>query len=162
MNYQLKVDVLPGGFFDLAGKTVKVSPRRMNMLRDFSSVWRATVPAMKANVQQVWNEGQTSWVPLSSDYLKWKAGHGYSTLKNVRKGDMKRAMEGGQVNIMGNTQWVWGIDTGNPMWYEGSKSAVAYPIKANERRPFVRLTAGFFGKLHENFRNYLAKIFKRQ
>lgn len=161
MNFSLKVDVLPGGFFDLAGKTVVVSPRRREMLKDFSPVWQASIPAMRQNTSQVWNEGQSSWAPLRPGYLKWKAAHGYSTKKNVRTGKMVGAMSTGQINITGNLQWVWGIDTGNPMWYEGSKSAIAYPIKANERRPFMRLTAEFIGKLRDNFKDYLAKIFRR-
>lgn len=159
MNYTLKVEVMPGGFFDLAGRTVVVSKRRVDMLKDFSPVWKMSVPDMKQNVMDVWNEGQSTWAPLNPDYLKWKAKSGYSTRKNVRKGQMFGAMHGGQVNIQAPTAWSWGIDQTAGMWYEG---ASAYPVHANRVRPFMRLTATFIKKLRDvNFKKYLASIFKR-
>ena len=161
MNFQLNIVTIKDGIIDYAGDTISVSKRILKQLTDFRPLWKDTQPAMIANTRQVWADGQSAWLDLSPGYLAWKIKKGYSSKKNVRTGAMYDAMLTGQINIMDNTKWVWGIDTGNSVWFEGGKSNIAYPILANEKRSFIRITKEFLTRFDENKKNYLARIFKR-
>lgn len=160
MIFNLSVTALGGGIFDVTGRRVALSKRFKQKANDYTSVWKKSQVAMQQNVVDVWNAGQSAWMPLRPDYVEWKRKQGWSTAKNIRTGDMRSAMQYGQVNEMQPQAWSWGIDAMDSKWYE--TTIEPYPALANAKRPFVALTKRFIDTVQDNMKNYMAKLFKNK
>lgn len=159
MVFNIAVIPLKNGVFSLAGKGIIMSPRFKQKAGDYTSVWKKSQVGMRKNIVQVWREGQGAWLPLSSDYKKWKGLHGYSTQKNVQTGKMYNAMKYGQINEMAPTVWAYGIDRTSGDWTRG-KAKGPYPEYANKQRPFVRLTKEFIDTVQNNMKDYIVKLWE--
>jgi hypothetical protein len=159
MDINLSITTLKDGILDYAGDLIIVSKRRLALLQDFTTLWRALNPAMKKNFRDIWSDGQAWWTPLSPEYKRYKKAKGFSQQKNVRTGALKEAMTTGQLNIMQPRQWLWGIDAGDTMWM-GAKSTTPYPVYAGRKRPFLFLTEDFSKALQTMKRKHLQKVFK--
>jgi len=161
MNFSLSVEKITPGILDVVGKMVIVNPNGKKKLDNFTAVWRKSIPAMQQNTIDVWAQGQSTWMPLRQGYIDWKAKQGFSTDKNVRKGQMKEALQYGQINEMAPMVWAYGIDQTDSRWIEG-KSRTPYPEEANKKRPFMVMTKKLIDAVQENMKNYILKLFKGQ
>ena len=151
-----------GPMLKLMGGQMYVNPRLREKVQDFSPWFKEAQDKgrLAANFMAVWAEGQDSWPPISSKYVKWKVKQGFSPRVMQMRNWTLHAMISGQLNVQTNTEWRWGIDAGNSMWYQG-KSTMPYPERAAQTRPFAIILDGTMKTMLRDLKKYIYKLFRK-
>lgn len=140
---------------------IYVNPRLREKLNDFSPWFVKERGRMQANFMSVWAEGQHAWPAISETYRKWKIKKGFSARIMQMRNWTLHAMLQGQLDVVTKTQWVWGIDRSNSMWYQG-RSSMPYPETAAQTRPFAIILDQTWKAMEKDLRKYINKLFGKQ